>query len=363
MPNTTPTSMAAQTFVWDPKDWVPEREFTRGVYLLENKTTRGRKVFKKELVGCRFRIDPISKESIAAEVWFLKQLPDCNRIVKHLYYSFDPIKNMGTAIFQHYPLGDAHDWMKDNFTRKYRGVPESHIWRFFIQISQSLAFIQGKIGPNSSRGEAIIHRDIKLKNILVVDNGSTYPSFKLHDFGVATTWKKSAARQPAYVGSFQWQPPENPMINCRAADIWSLGACVHYLATGRLPTKNVDYYRALMLEANNGEHPSSAQPYHHPRSYYQSRIQRHVTPINLDPVEQEQIGLPPNGPMWREYWNIQYSDELNHWMHKCLVLDPTRRVTAGPLCSDMPKVGKALLQKMGREAALTDLDIEYGPSA
>ena len=53
------------------------------------------------------------------------------------------------------------------------------------QICAALAYLHG---------HDIAHRDIKPQNILVVNNGSTYPSFRLIDFGLATVYTGWKAR-------------------------------------------------------------------------------------------------------------------------------------------------------------------------
>lgn len=73
-------------------------------------------------------------------------------------------------------------------------------------MSQALAFIHNEIGPNDGNRKVIIHRDIKPKNILVASNGSTYPSFKLHDFGCGTFLEPSSGkeRRNEHCGTFDW---------------------------------------------------------------------------------------------------------------------------------------------------------------
>ena len=149
-------------------------------------------------------------ESRPFEIRALSLLPDCNRIVKPLLYlPSNPDPQHDTIFFQHYPLGDLEQWKEKAFDRKNnKPVPESYIWRCFLQISQALAFLQNQIGPEREERRCMLHRDIKPDNILVVDNGTTYPSFKLHDFDCAAIYKTEEAHLPELCGTFQWQPPE-----------------------------------------------------------------------------------------------------------------------------------------------------------
>jgi serine/threonine protein kinase len=139
-----------------------------------------------------------------------------------------------------------------------------------------LALLQNKIGPNRHERDIILHCDIKPKNI-IVNNGTTYPSFNLHGFGCASIYHKSIARQPAVEGTFAYQPLENSISNTKTAEVWAMGICVHYLATGIVPLERIyDYVATVFAERNR--HPASAQLYLDPASYYAARVPRGVRP-------------------------------------------------------------------------------------
>jgi serine/threonine protein kinase len=186
-------------------------------------------------------------DDLPVEISTLTKLPGCNRIVTPIHYSWNqPDENHGIATYEHYPLGDLEQWKEINFSVKnYKPVPESYVWRFFLHMSQALAVLQNQIGLNREEREIILHLDIKSKNILVVKNGSsTCPSFMLHDFGCAQVYRKVDARVPAILGTFEYQPPENPYISTKAAEIWALGACVHYLTPVINPTEDKTVFGA-----------------------------------------------------------------------------------------------------------------------
>jgi serine/threonine protein kinase len=182
------------------------RRLLEDIDVLRNKTTPSRLIVQKVLRNA----DTSSGQQRHFEIQALEMLPPCNRIVQmldcvHRY----PDPDHCAAFFEYYPLGDVYHWKEAMFDKKnHKPVPESYIWRFFIQMAQAILFIQGGPGPDQDRREPIVHRDIKPKNVLVVDNGSTYPSFKLHDFGCATIRKPGKEYKESYCGTFEWQPPE-----------------------------------------------------------------------------------------------------------------------------------------------------------
>ena len=79
----------------------------------------------------------------------------------------------------------------------------------------------------------IVHRDLKLDNILINSNGK----IKLIDFGFATKCKINE-RLTAYCGTPHYMDPDlakkNPYIG-GAADVWALGVILFVLLTGKLP--------------------------------------------------------------------------------------------------------------------------------
>ncbi|OJJ48319.1 hypothetical protein ASPZODRAFT_63011 [Penicilliopsis zonata CBS 506.65] len=124
--------------------------------------------------------------------------------------------------------------------RKYIRVEDQMC--FFKQILQGVAYLHDK---------GIAHRDIKLENILLTEEGH----LKITDFGVATIFRRShpgmesASEQdpkdsgeirrckPGFCGSLPYVAPEvlaEKDYDPRAIDVWSCGiVCVAILMTGK----------------------------------------------------------------------------------------------------------------------------------
>lgn len=192
-----------------------------------------------------------------------------------------------------------------------------------------------------------------------VENGTIYPSFRLIDFGIATRQTPANAQIRSYGGTYEWQPPENPFVNTTAADIWSLGACVYYMAIARMPIQNVTHYQAQQL-ACWGRDPPEAARYANPQRYYVARVPREVFDINLSEIQQIILRIPTTVGDGVSRCNYTYSDELNGWMRACLDFNAGRRATSRRLISEMTMEAKEILRRMGGQQALTDLDLNTG---
>ncbi len=93
---------------------------------------------------------------------------------------------------------------------------------------------QAALGLQSAHAAGLIHRDIKPQNLLVRDDGVV----KIADFGIARAAEASRMTQLGTVlGTAAYLAPEQALGKevTSAADIYSLGAVVYELVTGRTP--------------------------------------------------------------------------------------------------------------------------------
>ncbi|KAK8871419.1 hypothetical protein M9Y10_007145 [Tritrichomonas musculus] len=170
----------------------------------------------------------------------------------------------------------------------------------------------------------IIHRDIKLANILM----STDSSVKVTDFGISRKFEQTTIHTSSTVGTPYWMAPEVILSEKYSypADIWSVGATAVELAEGAPPFCELPETRAMNEIVTRGF------------------------------------------PGFRSGTTI--SSELRNFIYKCMIRNPDRRPTADELLTH-PFIRKC--EKLDRKATfanvlsqninfvdlIADEDIEY----
>jgi serine/threonine protein kinase/putative intracellular protease/amidase len=122
---------------------------------------------------------------------------------------------------------NLHDWIRKNGPLSIRQA-----CHFALQIAQGL---------EHARRRALVHRDIKPKNLIVARNGR----IKILDFGLATlhdTEKANETRELTQTGVVMGSPdfisPEQASDAKKAdsrSDIYSLGCTLYFMLSGRVP--------------------------------------------------------------------------------------------------------------------------------
>ena len=111
--------------------------------------------------------------------------------------------------------------------RQFKPLLESMIIHILRQICVALKHIHGS---------GIIHRDIKLENVMLSEEGSGCTA-KLADFGLAEKLINGRSAKPNKAGTPAYLAPEivegKPYGS--ASDMWSLGCLLYVLLTAELP--------------------------------------------------------------------------------------------------------------------------------
>ncbi len=101
----------------------------------------------------------------------------------------------------------------------------------------------------------LIHRDVKPANLMVVNRGDHVVDVKVTDFG--SVFNLGADQTQIFrVGSLAYMSPEQldgDTLDCRA-DIYSLGAVLFHLVTGRAPF-DAQHQQAMMQQIYNAQPP------------------------------------------------------------------------------------------------------------
>ena len=126
-------------------------------------------------------------------------------------------------ILEYVPGGTLHDFVYNRPDR----IPEADVARWLSQACNAMELIHR---------HSIIHRDLKLQNILVASEGA---SIKISDFGVATCVLSNGREKKANtsVGTPHYMAPEicEDLPYSSKCDVWSLGICFFEICEKRTP--------------------------------------------------------------------------------------------------------------------------------
>lgn len=87
----------------------------------------------------------------------------------------------------------------------------------------------------------IVHRDLKLENIMMSSSDTKLAIPKLIDFGLSKIFL-AGERSKDKFGTIAYCPPEILLgkEHWSIADVWSLGVCLHVVLTNRVPFASLD---------------------------------------------------------------------------------------------------------------------------
>ena len=127
----------------------------------------------------------------------------------------------------------AGETMHERLQRLGGGLPLDEVYRFFTQILEAVDF---------AHEEGILHRDIKSANVMLIHLGAQ-DHVKVMDFGLAGfVMGSQLTRAGTRMGTPAYMAPEQHLGGqiTRMTDVYSLGALLFEVATGRLPYPDTD---------------------------------------------------------------------------------------------------------------------------
>jgi serine/threonine-protein kinase SRK2 len=180
----------------------------------------------------RFK-DIVSGEDVAIKFISLEdgKVPDVikNEVSIHSTLSHPNIVEFKTSfqtedhlciVMEYVDGGDLHGVIS-----KHTVIPEETVKSYMMQMMDILEYLHKS---------KICHKDIKLENLLVTENGNT---IKLCDFGFAAKYDNFREIQKKY-GTPSYMAPEiiqNRIEDFDAIDIWSSGVLMYVMLFGRFP--------------------------------------------------------------------------------------------------------------------------------
>jgi len=133
-------------------------------------------------------------------------------------------------ILEYVSGGELFDYVNDH----YEDSTEEESKRIFLQLVNTLEYLHEN---------DVVHRDLKLENILIDSSDSSNqspngPIIKLTDFGLAKFIDKLSPILTTRCGSEEYAAPElisGKPYDGRKTDLWSLGVILYALLVGYLP--------------------------------------------------------------------------------------------------------------------------------
>ncbi|KAI8381091.1 kinase-like domain-containing protein [Radiomyces spectabilis] len=222
------------------------------VYKAQHKTTKQTVAVKSVL---RSKLTRKLLENLESEISILRAirhphivgLIECQKTNTHIY-----------LVMEYCSMGDLSQYIKRTRTSKSSrgpggGMPERVVRHFLKQLASALEFLRSK---------NLVHRDIKPQNLLLIppeESGhhdvanADIPVLKVADFGFAR-FLPNASLADTLCGSPLYMGPE--ILSYKKydakADLWSVGAVLFEMITGRPPFRAQNHLELLKkIQENN----------------------------------------------------------------------------------------------------------------
>lgn len=176
------------------------------------------KIYDKSMLS-----DPRKMKNVRREISILKEMNHPN-VIK-LLDSFETPRQI-YVVMEFVGKASLHSFLRSLGPKK---LEEAEIKRIFKQISQSISYCHQK---------NIVHRDIKLENILMDDNNN----IKIIDFGFSIC-VGADKKLNFFCGTPSYMAPEivtKTPYKGHPTDIWALGVILYILLCGHFPFRGAD---------------------------------------------------------------------------------------------------------------------------
>ncbi|XP_053310358.1 NUAK family SNF1-like kinase 2 [Spea bombifrons] len=163
----------------------------------------------------------------------------------HIISIYEVFENSSkiVIVMEYASQGDLYDYISER-----QKLSEQEARRFFRQIVSAVQYCHAN---------GIVHRDLKLENILLDENKNV----KIADFGLSNIYHSDSYLQ-TYCGSPLYASPE--IVNGRPyigpeVDSWSLGVLLYILVHGSMPFDGHDY-KKLVTQITCGAYKEPSHP-------------------------------------------------------------------------------------------------------
>jgi serine/threonine protein kinase len=170
-------------------------------------------------------LSPEAVTRVYKEIQVLRELRHPN--IVQLIDAF-PLQDQVCFVMEYCRGGELKKYLKENGP-----LPQEEALTISLQMSEAIRYCH-----NSK----IIHRDLKLENILFAD--PFHSSLKIVDFGIAGMFSIGSEGEKSNAGSLLYIAPEvlsgRDIHASPSLDIWSMGCIIYYLLTGSHPFGRAD---------------------------------------------------------------------------------------------------------------------------
>ncbi|KAI7904513.1 kinase-like domain-containing protein [Cokeromyces recurvatus] len=197
------------------------------VYLAENTLEGNRLSAIKVMSKRRMQMDRLFDANALRELNILKMLKHKSIVQLEATIETDMYFCL---VLEYVPDGDLYNYVRQSRDREKSEADEQIIKKLVYELIEVISWLHD---------QNVVHRDLKLENILLWHDKDNNPHIKLTDFGLACVIDPKYPVLYTQCGSLEYVSPEiytsRNGFDGQVADIWSLGIIIYGLLIGHLP--------------------------------------------------------------------------------------------------------------------------------